>query len=179
MDGHADVVQQRAGGDHDLGVAPAHPVVGDHHRLDPGLGQEPQQAQPDVEHDLDVDPGVVRHAEALRGHLGHVPPGAQLRVGVHPVEQRLEPAVATRWGADPGALDRLRGSGAALVRTGGALGFPGAVNAHERSVSGAKARQPALPRGRARVPSGPAEYRRGKDAARSIRLRELPCAPPG
>ena len=124
VDRHADVVQQRAGGDHDLGVAPAHPVVGDHRRLDPGLDQQPQQAQRDVEHDLDVDPGVVRHPEPLRGDLGHVPPGAQLGVGVHPLEQRLEPPVATRRGADPRALDRLRGSGAALVWPGGALGFP-------------------------------------------------------
>ena len=84
-----------AGDDH-LGVAPAHPVVGDHRRLDPGLDQQPQQAQRDVEHDLDVDPGVVRHPEPLRGDLGHVPPGAQLGVGVDPLQQRLEPPVAAR-----------------------------------------------------------------------------------
>ena len=40
VDRHADVVQQRPGGDHDLGVALAHRVVGDHRRLDPALDQQ-------------------------------------------------------------------------------------------------------------------------------------------
>ena len=80
VDRHADVVQQRAAGDDHLGVAGAHAVVGDHRRLDPGLDQQPQQAQGDVEDDLHVDPGVVRHAEPLGVDLGHVPPGAHLVV---------------------------------------------------------------------------------------------------
>ena len=42
VDRHPDVVQQRTGRDHDLGVAIAHPVVGDHRRLDPALDQEPK-----------------------------------------------------------------------------------------------------------------------------------------
>ena len=37
VDRHADVVEQRAARDHDLGVAVAHAVVGDHRRLDPAL----------------------------------------------------------------------------------------------------------------------------------------------
>ena len=65
VDRHADVVQQGAAGDHHLGVAVAHPVVGDHRRLDPGLDQQAQQAQGDVEDDLHVDPGVVRHPQPL------------------------------------------------------------------------------------------------------------------
>ena len=134
------------------GVAPAHPVVGDHHRLHPGLGQEPQ-AQPDVEHDLDVDPGWSDMPKRPRSPG----PCATRRAAPRrhsPLEQRLEPAVATGWGADPGALIASAGVGGAR-RTGGAIGFPGAVNAHERSVSGAEARQPAFLRRRARMPSGP------------------------
>ena len=109
VDRHPDVVEQRSGGDDDLGVAVAHPVVGDHRRLDAALDQQPQQPQRDVEHDLDVDPGVVGHPEPLGLDLGHVPPGAHLGVGVDAVEQRLEPPVAARRDADPGLLDRLRG----------------------------------------------------------------------
>ena len=36
VDRHPGVVQQGAAGDHHFGVAVAHPVVGDHRRLDPG-----------------------------------------------------------------------------------------------------------------------------------------------
>jgi hypothetical protein len=82
VDRHADVVQQGAAGHHDLGVAVPHPVVADHRRLDTGLDQQAQQPQGDVEDDLHVDPGVVRHPQPLRLDLGHVPPGPHLLVGV-------------------------------------------------------------------------------------------------
>ena len=65
VDRHPDVVQEGAPGDHYLGVALGHPVVGDHCRLDPRLVEESEQAQGDVENHLDVDPRVVRHPEAL------------------------------------------------------------------------------------------------------------------
>ena len=102
VDRHADVVQQRAAGDHHLGVAVPHPVVGDDRRLDPGFDQQPQQPQGDVEDDLHVDPGVVGHAEPFGVDLGHVPPGAHLLVGVDGVEEALELAVA------PGRRPHLR-----------------------------------------------------------------------
>ena len=94
VDRHADVVQQRPAGDHDLGVAVLHPVVGDDGRLDPGLDQQPQQPQGDVEDDLHVDPGVVRHPQPLGVDLGHVPPGPHLLVAVDRLEEALELAVA-------------------------------------------------------------------------------------
>ena len=59
-----DAVEQRGGGDHDLGVALGHPwsvtIAGD----DPAAEQQPRQAQRDVRDDLDVDPRVVRQPEA-------------------------------------------------------------------------------------------------------------------
>ena len=92
-----------------------HPVVGDHRRLDPGLDQEAQQAQGDVEHDLHVDPGVVRHAEPLGVHLGHVPPGPHLLVAVDGAEEGLELAVAPGRGADLGLGDRFFRAACAAV----------------------------------------------------------------
>src|SRR5436190_22726373 len=121
---------------------------------------------------------MVRHPEALGGHLSHVPPGPQLVVGVDPVEQGLEAPVAASWRPNLRLLDRRRGRAAALVRTGGALCFPGAVSAHERSVPGPHARTARCTRvGSSRV--WPGEYRRGRDASILRRLRELPWAPPG
>ena len=116
VDRHPDVVQQRTAGDHDLGVALLHPVVADHRRLDPALGQQAQQPQRDVEDDLDVDPGVVRHAEPLRGELRHVPPGAHALVGVDGLEEALELAVAARGGVHVRLGDRLRRGALARVR---------------------------------------------------------------
>ena len=94
VDRHADVVQQRASGDHDLGVADGHPVVGDHRRLDVRPRQQPQQPQRDVEDDLHVDPGVVRHPQPLGVDLRHVPPGAHLLVVVDRLEEALQAPVA-------------------------------------------------------------------------------------
>ena len=107
VDRHADVVQQGAAGDDDLGVAVAHPVVGDHRRLDPRLDQQPQQPQGDVEDDLHVDPGVVRHPQPLGVDLRHVPPGPHLLVAVDGLEELLELAVAPGRGPDVGLGDRL------------------------------------------------------------------------
>ena len=104
---HPDVVKQSPGGDDDLGVAVPHRVVGDHRGPLSALDQQAQQTQGDVEDDLDVDPGVVGHPEALRLDLCHVPPGPHLGVGVDPLEQRLEPAVAARRGTHPRRGDRL------------------------------------------------------------------------
>ena len=96
-----------AAGDDDLGVAGLHPVVGDDRRLDPGLDQQPQQAQADVEDDLHVDPGVVRHPQPLGVDLGHVPPGPHLVVVVDRLEEALELAVAPGRRPDLRLGDRL------------------------------------------------------------------------
>ena len=124
VDRHADVVQERATGDDDLGVARRHAVVGDHGRLDPRLDQQAQQPQGDVEHDLHVDPRVVRHPQPLGVDLGHVPPGPHLLVLVDGVEEALELAVAASRGADFGLGDRLTGglsSGSLGIRRGDCL----------------------------------------------------------
>ena len=89
-----DVVQQAAGGDHDLGVLRLHAVDAHHVGLDAAPVQQAEQPQRDVHHDLDVDPGVVRHPEPVRVRLRDVPPRLQLRVGVRRLQQRLEAAVA-------------------------------------------------------------------------------------
>ncbi len=133
VDRHADVVQQRAAGHHDLGVPGGHAVVGDHRRFDPGLGQQPQQPQGDVEHDLHVDPGVVRHAEPLGVDLGHVPPGADLLVLVDRVEELLQLAVAAGRRPDPGLGDRLLGG---LRRRPLRVGGGDRPRAHRRSSVG-------------------------------------------
>ena len=92
-----DAVKEAAGGDHDLGVAQRHAVIGHHRRLDAAAEEQPGEAQRDVADDLDVDPGVVGHAESPGGvHRGDVPPRLDLVVGVDGLEQRLEPAIAPR-----------------------------------------------------------------------------------
>ena len=108
VDRHADAVEQAAGGDHDLGVALAHPVVGDHARRDAAAEQQACQPQPDVEHDLDVHPAVVAHPEPAGGvDRRHVPPRLDLIVGVDGLEQPLEPAVAARRRPHPDLGERL------------------------------------------------------------------------
>ena len=77
-----------------------HAVGGDHRRLHAAAVEQPEQPQRDVEHDLDVDPGVVRHVPALGVHLLHVPPGVQPPVAVGRLEQRLQPPVAARRRTD-------------------------------------------------------------------------------
>jgi hypothetical protein len=108
VDRHAHVVQKSSRRDHHLRVAVAHAVVADHRGLDPRLDQQAQQAESDVEDDLDVNPGVVRHSEALGVHLRQVPPATHLGVAVDAVDQRLQLAVAARRRAHPDGLDRLR-----------------------------------------------------------------------
>ena len=62
---------------------------------------EPQHPQRDVGDDLDVDPGVVGHAEPLRADLLEMPPGEDLGIGGGALDEPLEAAVAP--GRDPEA----------------------------------------------------------------------------
>jgi hypothetical protein len=109
VDRQPDVVEQRPRRDHHLGVAVPHPVVDDHRRRDVGPGEQAQQAQRHVEHDLDVDPRVVGHLQPLGGHLRHVPPRPHLLVGVDSLQQGLEAAVAARRSSHPRLVDRFGG----------------------------------------------------------------------
>ena len=61
-----------------------------HRRLTPRAEQQPGQAQRDVQHDLDVDPGVVGHVQPVGVERPASPPGLDLRVGVDGREQLLE-----------------------------------------------------------------------------------------
>jgi hypothetical protein len=79
-------------------------VVGDDVGFQTAWLEQPEKPQRDVDDDLDVDPGVVRHPEPVRGHLGGVPPGLELVVLVDGVEQSLELAVPARRRLDPGGL---------------------------------------------------------------------------
>ncbi len=121
VDRHAHVVEQAAGHDHHLGVAGAHGVVRHHHWLDPAPREQAEEPQGDVADDLHVDPGVVGHPQPLGLHLGHVPPGPHLRVGVDAVEQRLEPAVTAARSSHLRARDRLAGRPAEFTGTRGDL----------------------------------------------------------
>ena len=100
VDRHADAVEERGRRDDDLGVALAHPVVGDHRRGDAAAEEQPPEAQRDVGDDLDVDPRVVGQPEALGVDARHVPPRLDLQVAVDGVEQLIEVAVAARGRAD-------------------------------------------------------------------------------
>ena len=82
VDRHAEVVQQAGAGDHHLGVVGVHRVVDLDRRLHAAPVQQPEQPQRAVEHDLQVHPRVVAHAEPLGGHLRGVPARLQLRVRV-------------------------------------------------------------------------------------------------
>jgi hypothetical protein len=76
-------MQQAGCGHHHLGVTLAERVIGDHARYHPAAEQQPGQPQRDVEHDLDMDPAVVRHAQPPGGVYGRgVPPGLELLIGV-------------------------------------------------------------------------------------------------
>ncbi len=108
MDRHPDAVQQARGRDHHLGVALAHPVVGDDARDHAAAKQQSREAQADVDDDLDVDPAVVRHAEPPGRVDGrHVPPRLELLVGVRGLEQPLETPVAARRGPHADLGERL------------------------------------------------------------------------
>src|SRR5215204_2513171 len=54
-----------------------------------------------------MHPGVIRHPEALRIYLCHVPPRPHALIGVDSVEEALQLAVAAGRRVDPGLLDRL------------------------------------------------------------------------
>jgi hypothetical protein len=101
VDRHAEVVEQAGPGDHDLGVVGAQPVVGLDRRAQPARVQQPEQAQRDVEHDPQVHPRVVAHAEPLRGHLRRVPARLEALVGVGGAEQAGELRVALAGCGDP------------------------------------------------------------------------------
>ena len=90
VDRHADVVQEGAAGDDHLGIARRASRGRRRSRLDPGLDQQAQQPQGDVEDDLRVDPRVVRHPEPFGMDLGHVPPGPHLLVPVDRAQEALQ-----------------------------------------------------------------------------------------
>ena len=118
---HADAVGERGQRDDHLGVRHLHPVVGDHRRLDPVLGQLAQELERDVRDDLDVHPGVVVDLETGHGvDVRDVPPALQLVVAVHAPDQPAELLVAAHRDVDPHARDRLGGREPGL-----ALGFDG------------------------------------------------------
>ena len=109
VDGHADAVQQRSERDGDLGVVGLESVVADERGLHVVLGQEAQEPQRDVRHDLDVHPGVVVDLEPHGGvHVRHMPPALELVVGVRPLDQRPQLAVAPGGDVDSHLGDGLR-----------------------------------------------------------------------
>ena len=94
---HPDAMGEGGEDDDDLGIVVRQPVVADDGRLDVVLRQLPQELERDVRDDLDVHPRVVGHPEPLGLDLGHVPPGADLGIGVqrrsHFLVQSGPPAV--------------------------------------------------------------------------------------
>jgi hypothetical protein len=108
VDGHADAVQQRPEQHDDLGVLLLHVVVLDHRRLDAAFGEDAEEPQADVGHDLDVHPGMVVDPEALDGiHVRDVPEGLEPVVGVDALEQRAQLAAPLGRNLDPHLRDRL------------------------------------------------------------------------
>ena len=84
-----------------------HSEVADDGRLDAALGEQAQNAQRDVGHDLDVHPAVVGHAQALgRVDAGDVPPGLELLVGVGVLDQPVELAISPRRDVNVDCGDR-------------------------------------------------------------------------
>ncbi len=71
--------------------------------------------------------------KALGVELRHVPPAADLGVGVDPVEERLELAVAAGRRLDVSALDRLERPHAALARPGGLARPPRSISTSDGS----------------------------------------------
>ncbi len=108
MHRHAGVMEQACGRDHDLGVGDAHPVRRHHRRLDILLAQEPEQPQREVEHDPDVDPGMVGHPEAVGHRLRGVPPRLELQVVVGGLEEAGELPVALRGSPNAHLRNGLR-----------------------------------------------------------------------
>jgi hypothetical protein len=108
VDRHADVVQERCEDDDDLRVVGAEAVVllrGGFHAM---LHQQPKELERDVRDDLDVHPGVVVDLQPQNGvHVRHVPPGLELPVVVHALEEAPELAVPARRHAQVHRLDCL------------------------------------------------------------------------
>src|SRR5690606_16226587 len=95
MDGHADVVQQCAGGDNYLAVPYVHLVVVDYGRLDSTINQKAIQLDGDVHYDLHMNGTVIGHAEPLDGiHVRGLPHRVELIVGIHALDERVQPVVA-------------------------------------------------------------------------------------
>ena len=92
-----------------------------------GQAQHPQR---DVGDDLDVDPGVVRHAEPLGADLLHVPPREHLLVGGGALDQALEAAVAAGRDAEARLGDSLPQRRSALRFVAGSV-----LAAHPRSLA--------------------------------------------
>ena len=106
--------------------------------------------------------------------LGHVPPGAELGVGVDPLEQRLEPPVAAGRRADPRLGDRPPPGRRLARRARGALGpvaFTRPVSRHaelERSSRSDFGRDTLVPIGRCAI---------GEDTPESgITIPECSCS---
>ena len=97
MDRHPDAMQQAAGRDHHLGSRSLSPSSAT------TLGVTPRRNSSRASRgdDLDMDPRVIRHAQAPGGiDRGDEPPRLHLVVGVNGVQQLLEPAIAAGGGAD-------------------------------------------------------------------------------
>jgi hypothetical protein len=122
MDRHPDAVQQAGRSHNHLCVSFGEGEVGDNAGGHSSAKQQARQAQADVEHDLDMDPGVVRHPKpAGRVDRRDVPESLDMIVRVDRVEQCLQAAVATRRSPHPDISEgfprgerRLAGAGVSL-----------------------------------------------------------------
>src|SRR4051812_6241351 len=105
VDRHPGVVEERRRGDDDLGVALLEAVVGDGDRDDAAAEQQPRDAQGDVRDDLDVDPRVVGHLQAVGVEARDVPPRLELLVLVDRVDEPRQPAIAPDGDTDTRLVD--------------------------------------------------------------------------
>ena len=141
VDRHAHAMKQRGRRHHDLGVALAHAMVGDHRRGDAAAEEQPPQAQRDVGDDLDVDPRVIGEAEALRVDAGHVPPRLDLQVAVDRFQQLIQAPVAARGRADVDVGQRGVG-GCHAPQTSEAPGVPRRPRRRRRRPSTRRSARP-------------------------------------
>ena len=148
--------RQRAG-DHHLGVGRLHRVVGLDRRGHAGAVQQAEDPQRAVEHDLQVHPGVVAHAEALRGHLLGVPARLQLVAGVGRREQARELAVALARRVDLHRRDRLA--------------------RRQRARPARRRRSISVMAGTARKPHAPARCLRSRPRGPDGQVRSNACLP--
>src|SRR5688500_15852179 len=82
-------------------------MIGDDAGLDPATLEQPEEPQPYVEDYLNVNPGVVRHTEAICVDLRRVPPGLELVVLVGGLEESLQLAVTPCRRPDSSGLGGL------------------------------------------------------------------------